>query len=51
MLMSYPHHHQANKVFVRTSIEVLEPNTKILLNSIVGGNIRVDLCGVVHLAE
>ena len=37
MLMSCPHHHQANEVLVHTSIEGLEPNTKILLDSAVGG--------------
>ncbi|XP_049405017.1 uncharacterized protein LOC125868401 [Solanum stenotomum] len=37
MLMSCPHHHQSNEVLVHTFIERLEPNTKILLDSTVGG--------------
>ncbi|XP_055800404.1 uncharacterized protein LOC129869830 [Solanum dulcamara] len=37
LLISYPHHHQANKVLVYTFIEGLEPNTKILLESAIGG--------------
>ncbi|KAK4727095.1 hypothetical protein R3W88_032012 [Solanum pinnatisectum] len=36
MLLSIPHHHQANEVLVHTFIEGLEPNTKILLDSTVG---------------
>ncbi|KAH0773652.1 hypothetical protein KY290_010789 [Solanum tuberosum] len=37
MLLSCPHHHQANEVLVHTFIEGLEPNTKILLDSADGG--------------
>ncbi|KAH0698697.1 hypothetical protein KY284_012912 [Solanum tuberosum] len=37
MLMSCPHHHQSNEVLVHTFIEGLESNTKILLDSVVGG--------------
>jgi len=37
MLLSCPHHHQANKVLVHTFIEGLEPNTEILLDSVAGG--------------
>jgi len=37
LLLSCPHHHQANEVLVHTFIEGLEPNTKILLDSAAGG--------------
>ena len=37
MLMRCSHHHQANEVLVHTLIEGLDPNTKILLDSAVGG--------------
>lgn len=38
MLMSSPHHHQSNEVLVHTFIEGLERNTKIELDSAVGGH-------------
>ncbi|KAK4737094.1 hypothetical protein R3W88_000791 [Solanum pinnatisectum] len=37
MLLSFPHHHQANEVLLHTFIEGLEPNTKNLLDSAAGG--------------
>ena len=37
MLLSYPHHYQANEVLVHTFIKGLEPNTKILLDFAAGG--------------
>ncbi|XP_015168703.1 uncharacterized protein [Solanum tuberosum] len=37
LLLSCPHHHQANEVLVHTFIEGLEPNTKVLLDSVAGG--------------
>ncbi|KAH0696197.1 hypothetical protein KY289_013679 [Solanum tuberosum] len=37
LLLSGPHHHQANEVLVHTFIEGLEPNTKYLLDSAAGG--------------
>ncbi|XP_015165453.1 uncharacterized protein [Solanum tuberosum] len=37
MLLSCPHHHQVNKVLVHIFIKGLEPNTKTLLDSAVGG--------------
>ncbi|XP_049364278.1 uncharacterized protein LOC125829043 [Solanum verrucosum] len=37
ILLSYLHHHQSHEVLVHTFIEGPEPNTKILLDSAVGG--------------
>ncbi|XP_055824226.1 uncharacterized protein LOC129892666 [Solanum dulcamara] len=37
LLISCPHHYQANEVLVHTFIEGLEPNTKIFLDSAAGG--------------
>lgn len=36
LLINCPHHYHANEVLVRTFIEGLEPNTKILLDSTAG---------------
>lgn len=37
MLYDCPHYHQTNEVLVHTFIEGIEPHTKILLDSTVGG--------------